>query len=543
MFKHMKIGIRLALGFSIAGVLLAVITITALNRMETLNASVTSLVDDRYPKTVVANRMIDALNASVIALRNTLIYRDPAQVRTELEAVRQANKSIGDEMATLEKVINLDEGKRLLRNILAARTAMAGATSQFLQLVENGKRDEAAAYLTAEISPRQDRYLADVNALIEFQGMLMERLGKDSHRLYSDARQLIIGLGLGTVLLGVLTGWWVTRSVTGPLGHAVQVANSLAEGDLAVRIETGARDETGRLLAAMQGMSERLNEVIGQVRDASDGLASASEQVNTTAQAMAQATSEQAASVEETSATLEQSSASVSQNAENAKVTDGMASQAAREATQGGAAVAETVKAMKSIAAKIGIIDDIAYQTNLLALNAAIEAARAGEHGKGFAVVAAEVRTLAERSQVAAQEIGEVAASSVGLAEEAGRLLAAIVPAITKTSDLVQEIAAASEEQAVGINQINSAMNQLSQVTQQNASASEELAATSEEMNGQAAKLQQAVAYFRTAAAHVAVAARPAPPRPALRAVPGQSPRSAPAKLAQPIDERDFVRF
>ena len=190
-------------------------------------------------------------------------------------------------------------------------------------------------------------------------------------------------------------------------------------------------------------------------------------------------------------------SASINQNTENAKVTDGMASQAAKQAAQGGEAVTETVTAMKQIAGKIGIIDDIAYQTNLLALNAAIEAARAGEHGKGFAVVAAEVRKLAERSQIAAQEIGELASGSVDKAESAGRLLGEIVPAISKTSDLVQEITAASEEQSAGVSQVNTAMGQLNQITQQNASSSEELAATAEEMSSQATQLQNLMAFFK----------------------------------------------
>ena len=189
-------------------------------------------------------------------------------------------------------------------------------------------------------------------------------------------------------------------------------------------------------------------------------------------------------------------SASISQNSDNAKVTDSMATKAAKEAEEGGRAVVDTVRAMKQIASKIGIVDDIAYQTNLLALNAAIEAARAGEHGKGFAVVAAEVRKLAERSQEAAKEIGDLAGNSVSTAERAGRLLEEIVPSIKRTSDLVQEITAASEEQSTTVNQIGTAMNQLSKATQQNASASEELAATSEELSGQAEQLQEVIGFF-----------------------------------------------
>jgi methyl-accepting chemotaxis protein len=218
--------------------------------------------------------------------------------------------------------------------------------------------------------------------------------------------------------------------------------------------------------------------------------------------------------------------ASIAQNTENAKITNQMATQASAEALEGGEAVGKTVEAMKQIAKKISIIDDIAYQTNLLALNAAIEAARAGEHGKGFAVVAAEVRKLAERSQVAAQEIGEVASSSVELAEKAGALLQTMVPSIRKTADLVQEIAAASQEQSSGVSQINGAMSQLAQTTQQNASASEELAATSEEMSGQAAQLQETMGFFKTAdAAHgkrraVAPAKKAGPKRAGIASAP-----------------------
>jgi len=307
---------------------------------------------------------------------------------------------------------------------------------------------------------------------------------------------------VAAVLLVIgLAAWIISRSITTPLNDAVGVANQLAAGDLTARIEVNSKDETGMLLTAMKNMVEKLSQVIGEVRSSADSLSSASEEVSATAQSMSQASSEQAASVEETSASVEQMSASINQNTENAKVTNGMAESASKQANEGGVAVKDTVTAMKSIADKIGIIDDIAYQTNLLALNAAIEAARAGEHGKGFAVVAAEVRKLAERSQVAAQEIGEVAKGSVSLAERAGKLLDEIVPAIGKTSDLVQEIAAASEEQTSGVAQINTAMGQLNQITQQNASSSEELAATAEEMSGQAEQLQQLVGFFKVSAA------------------------------------------
>jgi methyl-accepting chemotaxis protein len=282
-----------------------------------------------------------------------------------------------------------------------------------------------------------------------------------------------------------------------PVNEAVTVLMEMEKGDMSKTVNGHYKGQLDDFKNTVNNTIAKLSQVIGEVNAAASNIAAASEEVSSTAQSMSQATNEQAASVEETSASVEQMGASINQNSENAKVTDSMASQAAKQATDGGVAVKETVAAMKQIAGKIGIIDDIAYQTNLLALNAAIEAARAGEHGKGFAVVAAEVRKLAERSQVAAQEIGELAGGSVEKAEQAGKLLDQIVPAISKTSDLVQEITAASEEQSSGAAQINTAMNQLNSITQQNASSTEELAATAEEMSGQAEQLQQLMSFFK----------------------------------------------
>ena len=288
----------------------------------------------------------------------------------------------------------------------------------------------------------------------------------------------------------------IAEVIDSTLNDVIRVVQCLAKGDLTQQIEADYPGVFGTTKDALNKTIASLTNIVTEVRGASDNLSSAAEQVSATAQSISQSSSEQAASMEETSASIEQMSASINQNTDNAQVTDGMASKAAKEAVEGGEAVKLTVDAMKQIARRIGIIDDIAYQTNLLALNAAIEAARAGDHGKGFAVVAAEVRKLAERSQVAAQEIGELASSSVEMAEKAGRLLDQMVPSINKTSDLVQEISAASVEQSTGVSQINQAMNQLSQVTQQNASCSEELAATAEEMSSQAEQLQLAMEFF-----------------------------------------------
>ena len=337
----------------------------------------------------------------------------------------------------------------------------------------------------------------------------------------------------------------VTRT-GGSIADVVRVMGSMANGDLTQRIEKPYDGSFGEMKTYVNDTVAKLSQVVTEVNAGAHALAGASEQVSATAQSLSQAASEQAAGVEETSASLEQMTASIAQNTENAKVTDGMASKASSEAAEGGEAVKATVSAMKQIAKKISIIDDIAYQTNLLALNAAIEAARAGEHGKGFAVVAAEVRKLAERSQVAAQEIGEVASSSVDLAERAGKLLDEMVPSIRKTSDLVQEISAASEEQSSGVAQINAAVTQLSQTTQQNASSSEELAATAEEMSGQAERLQETMAFFKLAAAEAArrVARAEAPTgtrSPKSAATP--APRRQPAFAGSDMDETQFARF
>lgn len=314
------------------------------------------------------------------------------------------------------------------------------------------------------------------------QGQLQTRA--DASRHAGDYRKIVEGVN------------HTLDTVIDPINEVKRVMIALSQGDLTQKIDSAYLGDFKVLQDAVNDSLDRLSEIIEQVRVAADALTNAAAQVSATAQSLSQSSSEQAASVEETSASVEQMNASISQNSDNARVTDGMATKAAAQAGEGGEAVKTTVEAMKNIAGKIGIIDDIAYQTNLLALNAAIEAARAGDHGKGFAVVAAEVRKLAERSQVAAQEIGELAGKSVGLAEHAGELLEEMVPAIGKTSGLVREIAAASREQSSGVAQVNNAMGQLNKATQQNASASEQLAATAEELGGQAGQLQELMSFF-----------------------------------------------
>ncbi len=539
-YKQLHLATQLIMAFLLVAIIAGVIGLIGI-------VNVTSLAkSDRYmyDNATAPMKNLDAINGNFQLVRNYLSKSVATPDKDKLKAVLDAQakywKKLEDAVQAYSPQAYSPEEKANLARLKELLTIYDREVTQPMiksALSGNNKEGIAISY-SANVGKIGGEMNDLIDKMIRMNIEEAESIAAANAKTAASASlQMMVAIGVGMALaigLGILVTRVIKQQVGGEPSEAAAIAQRVAGGDLTVEVRT-ARGDTTSMMAAIHEMVTKLGEIIGQVRDNSGMLVGAADQLSSTAQSLSQGASEQAASVEETSASMEQMSASIAQNNENSKVTGDIATRCAKDAVEGGHAVKETVEAMKQIARKIAIIDDIAYQTNLLALNAAIEAGRAGEHGKGFAVVAAEVRKLAERSQVAAEEISQLASGSVGLAEKAGTLLETIVPSIQKTSDLVQEIAAASAEQNSGVGQINGALNQITQAVQQNAAASEELASTSEEVNAQAQALQSSMEFFTLAGGRTAAAF--AARKPMARST------SKPMAAPDDTDERQFTRF
>jgi methyl-accepting chemotaxis protein len=523
MFKNMKIAMRLGLGNGVLLLLLAGLIWVSISNMAKIQANLERIVTVNNVRIEEGNTMKDCVAEVSINLRNILIDTKAEKRQEYVKRIadwrikyNDALKKVGD-LTTKDDTKGLD----LIAKVVAAAELGRPLNVKVVDQAMAGNDKEAIEILNRDARPATRAWLTDVDELVTHSRDRNKLRYEQAEAAYQQARNLMFGLGALSLALACIITFLLARSITRPMLESVDVANRLSQGDLTMNVQANSTDETGQLLAAMGSMVNKLREIVAEVSSAADNVAGGSTELSASAESMSQGATEQAAAAEEASSSMEEMTSNIKQNADNAIQTEKIAVKSSTDAREGGVAVAQTVAAMKDIAVKINIIEEIARQTNLLALNAAIEAARAGEHGKGFAVVASEVRKLAERSQQAAAEISQLSCNSVQIAEKAGAMLATMVPDIQKTAELVQEISASSREQDTGAEQINKAMQQLDQVIQQNASAAEEMSSTAEELSSQAEQLQSSIAFFNVGGSH-------------RRAQPVRRVVSAPAKVTSP---------
>jgi len=498
-WQNWSIGSRLGGLFGSFLLVLAVLGLLELNWLGHLNAKTAAELHNRFNTTKLTNDTIANSTDNARITMQLFETTDPEQENKLNEQNNAISQKIGESVGEIEKGLSSQEERELFAVVTQNRNAYVGARQKAKTQLAQKNRAQAMAMLNDEVIPALTVYRASWVKFIDLQSNAVQHAIKESADSYARARLVALIVFVIILLLAAAGAYAVTSTITSPIQHAVEHAEAIAAGDLNRKFRAPDQSETGKLLQSMSDMTSKLSAIIRDVREGSNAMASAAAQVSASAQSLSQGTSEQAASAEETSASLEEMNASINQNAENSRKVEQVAEEGARAAGESGSAVQETVSAMKQIAAKISVIEDIAYQTNLLALNAAIEAARAGDQGRGFAVVAVEVRKLAERSQLAAKEISDLASRSVAVAEHSGQLLSDLVPAIRRTAELVQEVTAASAEQSSGVTQISRAMSQVDSVTQRNASSAEELSSTAEQLAAQSAELQQLMTFFRVA--------------------------------------------
>lgn len=497
MLKNMSIGKRLAIGFGLIVLLLISMGLSGYLGLEAITRETLRVLNGDAKIVTLSARV----KATTLELRrfekDTELNMDDPQVRSDYIAKwRAQQQKLHDVLAELDKFQLSPEDKVAVQSMRSDLVIYEGGYTRVIGMIEQGKLhtpqecNQTIIQYKDSIHRLEDAATDLTNRHAEVLVPMVEAIAK------TTVTTLVI-FSLVAIFVSIVITLVISKGITKPIQDVLEVVENISAGDLTKTINADRGDEVGRLLGAMAKMTGKLNEMIGEVRMGAGSVSTAAAQVASSASIVSQGTSEQAAAVEQVTSSMEQMSASITQNAENSRKMEQMARKGAQDAGQSGQAVQESVSAMKSIAEKIAVIEEIAYQTNMLALNAAIEAARAGEHGRGFAVVAGEVRNLAERCRTAAQEIGGLAASNVQVAERSGGLLTELVPSIQKTADLVQEVAATSREQAAGVSQINGAISQVGLVTQRNAAGAEQLSSTAEELASQAEALQDMISFFR----------------------------------------------
>ncbi|MBI1626426.1 methyl-accepting chemotaxis protein [Comamonas suwonensis] len=509
--KNVKISTRILGTFGILLVLLLVVVSMALLQLRSMRSSAETITGNALPSVEVINTLnTDLARTRLLELRH-VNNDEPAYIAQVEAQFEQLQKHLVEAKKLYEPLIVTNQERELYTQFLRERERYVEANKQLFEVSRRGDKEQAKQLLGAESLKLYNASSETLQKLIHYNSQVAKDETQASERVYERAVSMLIIVAAIAVLVAVIAGILLVRSIRAPLLQAVQAADRVANGDLSGTIHVERQDETGQLLNALERMQHSLVQTVRSVRQNAEGVASASAQIASGNADLSSRTEEQASALEETAASMEQLGSTVRQNADNARAANQMAVNASQVAAQGGAVVAEVVETMKGInnsshqiADIISVIDSIAFQTNILALNAAVEAARAGEQGRGFAVVAGEVRTLAQRSAEAAKEIKGLITTSVQrveqgtqLVDKAGTTMADIVSAIRRVTDLMAEISAASQEQSQGVAQVGEAVTQMDQTTQQNAALVEESAAAAGALRKQAQDLVQAVAVFQ----------------------------------------------